>query len=297
VNILVTGGAGHLGSAMYPFMLEWGHSVTVLDSMVTGRYPSLFMQKPFKMIQADILDVDWDRATEGIDCIVHLAAITDAPSTVERRSETFAVNLGGTMKAVDAAQKRNIPIIFPSTTSVFGVSDGEVDETCQSLFPQSPYAESKLKSERYALQYDKSTVLRCGTVYGPSIGMRFHTFCNQALWNAATGQPIKVWRTAMDQVRPYLYLVDFISAVSHVINDDLYGLYCTVTENATPKTIIDIIKKYRPEVRVEMTDSVLMNLLSYSVSSKKLRDTGWIPAGTLEAGIEQTFKVLGGIHG
>jgi len=302
VRICITGGLGHCGSFIVPYFQQNGDSVTILDNLSTQRYASLYgldEHNPVRFIEGDILDYDLSGLFHGADVVICLAAITDAPSTVAKPAETWRVNYEGTQRVVDACTLNGCRLVFLSTTSVYGVSNGGmVDELTVDLKPQSPYAEAKLSAERYVLfENQNATVLRCGTVYGVSVGMRWHTFVNRAVWQAALGQPITVWRTAMDQLRPYLYLGDLLSAIVHVLDNNLTGLYCTLTDNHAPRDIIKVLKHYRPDLTVTLTDDKIMNLYSYCVSNQKLISTGWQPKGGLETGIAQTLTLLGGVRG
>ena len=112
-----------------------------------------------------------------------------------------------------------------SSTSVYGSTKDLVDEKCSinDLNPQSPYAFTKLAEEKFILDLSKNrglkaTTCRFGTIFGSSVGMRFHTAVNKFCWQAALKEPITVWKTAMDQYRPYLALTDACSAIDFFIS-------------------------------------------------------------------------------
>jgi nucleoside-diphosphate-sugar epimerase len=197
----------------------------------------------------------------------------------------------------------NIPLIFPSTTSVYGSQKNLVDETCDELLPQSPYAECKLEEERLILnavnQGMKAVILRFGTIHGVSEGMRFHTAVNKFCFQVATGQPISVWRTALDQKRPYLALSDANRAVAHVILNSLFigEIYNVVTNNHTVREIITSIKNSTTkECEIDFVDSKIMNQLSYEVSSEKFHSTGFTFQGNLQKDVENTMNLFLGIQ-
>lgn len=297
MRICITGACGHLGSRLHQELAE-ANDVTILDNLSTGRYPSLYeLKHPITFIEGDILTYDLDSLFRGVDVVIHLAAITDAPSTVNCREQTFEVNYHGAVRVAEACERNGCRMIFLSTTSVYGVSDGEVDEECQELKPQSPYAESKRASEQYLSDKEFATVLRCGTVYGVSVGMRWHTFVQKAVWLANLGQAITIWKTALHQERPYLALDDVVSAIKHVITNDLRGLYCVVTENRTPSDVVKVVKYFRPDAQIVLTDSPILNNYSYKVSNRRLRETGWSPVGNMTKDVSQMFSILSGVHG
>ena len=112
--------------------------------------------------------------------------------------------------------------VFPSSTSVYGVSaDVVFEDDDQYLNPQSPYAESKLAIEETIQQRlgesCKYLILRLGTIFGPSPGMRFHTAVNKFCYQAALGQPLTVWKDNYDKVRPYLGINDACCAIDHFL--------------------------------------------------------------------------------
>jgi nucleoside-diphosphate-sugar epimerase len=141
-------------------------------------------------------------------------------------------------------------------------------------------------------------ILRFGTIHGASRGMRFHTAVNKFILQVKLGIPITVWRTALDQKRPYLSLDDCVSAIDHVIREDLFDgeIYNIVTKNWTVREIITNIERvsgFKPAI--ELVDSQIMNQLSYEVSSRKFENTGFHFKGNLVDDIHDSFKLLSGI--
>lgn len=302
MRICVTGGTGHVGSRLVESIKE-NHTVTVVDSMATQRYPVLFSWangSPVRFIEGDILTLPLESIFKEQDVVIHLAAITDAESSKQRSADTWGVNYGGAVRVADTCARLGVKLAFPSTTSIYGKSEGVVDEDCEELRPQSPYAEAKRQAEKYIMEtpYLQWSILRCATVYGIGVGHRFHTAVNKLSLLAATGKPLTVWETAINQKRPYLYIEDMVSAFLHVIENGLWcRMFNVVTENSTMGEIVSIIKRHRPDLTVEYVSSPIMNQLSYTVSADRLKATGWTPNGNLADGIAQTMAMLGGIHG
>ena len=153
MKLAITGALGHIGSriihSIRPGEFE---EVLLIDNLSTQRYSSLFNLPrgvPFNFVEGDILTLDLDRLFKGFDVVLHLAAITDAASSVSRKEEVFKVNCNGTELVAKACLRNGCNLLFPSTTSVYGVQTDVVDESCpeEGLKPQSPYAESKLQAE------------------------------------------------------------------------------------------------------------------------------------------------------
>ena len=141
-------------------------------------------------------------------------------------------------------------------------------------------------------------ICRFGTIFGPSQGMRFHTAVNRFCWQAVIGHPLTVWTTAYDQKRPYLHLRDAGRMVGFLIQGDVFDgrIYNVVTVNATVRQITDVIRSFVPEVTVELTDSPLMNQLSYEVSRVRSEALGFEYVGDLTAGIGDTIAMLRGAN-
>jgi nucleoside-diphosphate-sugar epimerase len=303
LKIIVTGALGHIGSELVrqaPIFFN-RPEVLMIDNLSTQRYCSLFKlptEGRYEFIQEDVRKADWDRVLPGADCLVHLAAITDAAGTADKPELVRDNNLGGTAAVASACLKHGIPMIFPSSTSVYGSQSNLVDETCAELCPQSPYAESKIAEEtlikNLVAKGLKTCICRFGTIYGKSVGMRFHTAVNKFCWQGVMGQPITVWRTAMDQKRPYLALGDACGAITHIIKANLFdgSVYNIVTENHTVREVVETIQSFVPKLTVEYVDHKIMNQLSYEVSVNKFKNTGFEFTGSLKKGIEETVKLL-----
>jgi len=304
-RILITGALGHIGSKLI-HLIKPGEfeEVRMVDNLSTQRYVSLFNLPEgvnFTFIENDILDADMMAITKDMDVVIHLAAITDAPSSFKRREEVELVNYQGTKRVAQACIENGARLLFPSTTSVYGQQSEVVDETCpiEELKPQSPYAEYKLKSEQMLQEMGMSQGLkfvsfRFGTIFGTSIGMRFHTAVNKFCWQAVMSQPLTVWKTAMDQRRPYLGVGDAVEAIKFVIEKDLFDgeIYNIVTSNNTVKDIVDRITEYIPETIIELVDSKIMNQLSYHVLADSFEKRGFSFEDTIHCGIKDTISLI-----
>lgn len=303
-KIIITGALGHIGSRLIRNLpKEQIEKVIILDNLATQRYASLFdlpKNLQFKFLEDDIRTADFKKlfANENIDAVIHLAALTDAANSHERAGEVMEVNLEGLKRVANACREAGVKLFFPSTTSVYGSQASVVDETCTELKPQSPYAESKLAAEQYLLEQKSNglrfIICRFGTIFGWSIGMRFHTAVNKFIWQAVNGQPLSVWKTAWDQKRPYLDLSDCIQAVNFIIEHDVFEgeIYNVLTKNFAVKDIVETIKEFIPDLEVAYVDSPIMNQLSYDVNDAKFRKIGFAPQGSLRAGVKETIDKL-----
>jgi UDP-glucose 4-epimerase len=305
-KIIITGGLGHIGSYIIRKLLinEQGIHIIIIDNIKSERYVSLFNLKT-KNNKVSFCDIDIAKSSISsvvgkASIIIHLAAITDAENSVGKKKIYLENNLKATMEVIRFSNKFKIPLIFPSSTSVYGKA--EINETLfednpKVLFPQSPYAIVKLMEENYIKKNAKNLkyfIIRLGTIVGNSIGMRFHTAVNKFCFQASTNREITVWRSAHKQLRPYASLEDFYRLVvfliknKNLINNQVYNL---VTKNLTVKEIIDIIK-IRKKVKIKFVNSKIMNQLSYKVSNQKIKKIGFMPKGNLKKEIIDTLKIF-----
>ena len=233
------------------------------------------------------------------DVIIHLAAITDAESSLDKKDLVMTVNKNGLENVARLATMYKKKLIFPSTTSVYGSKDNVVDETCLELCPQSPYAESKIWGEKLLQLLGKKTglkfvIFRFGTIFGYSIGMRFHTAVNKFIFQAINGQPITVWKTAYQQKRPYCDLNDCVATINYTINHNVFDqqIYNIVTVNHSVKEIIEVIKKYVPKLKIKFVESRIMNQLSYNADNTRSLRRGFKYSGNLDRSIRNTIRKL-----
>jgi nucleoside-diphosphate-sugar epimerase len=243
-----------------------------------------------------------ERAVEEIDVVIHLAGITDAPSTINHPDKTHWVNVVGTERILDASIKAGVKkFLFPSTTSVYGEAEGLVDESCRDLKPSSPYAETKLEAENIVIYGNRingieTFVLRKGTIFGNSIGMRFHTAVNKFAWQASMGLPLTVWDSALKSMRPYLGINDAVRAYNFVMEHGRPGtVYNVVTANHNMEDILSCIRYWKKDVKIEITKSPILNQKPYEVSNKKIRNLGFEFKDDLGISLEQTIRKLSGI--
>lgn len=303
-KIAITGALGHIGSKLIRVLPGKLPEVELLliDNMLVQRYCSLFdlpEQGHYRFIEADILQADLEQLFEGCDAVVHLAAITNAAGSFDNAQQVEETNFIGTCKVAEACVKTGAKLISLSTTSVYGTQEGQVDEWCSEdeLKPQSPYAESKLKAEHYLESLGERldfVTLRFGTIFGYSIGMRFHTAVNKFCFQAVMGQPLTVWKTAYEQKRPYLDLHDATQALIFILKKDIFDrqVYNVLTLNATVHDIVDVIRKDVPDLEVKFVETKIMNQLSYDVSNERFKSLGFVFSGHLERSVGETIAHL-----
>ncbi len=305
MKYVITGALGHIGSSLIRELSIWKPDckIIMIDNMSAQRYCSLFNLPKlanYKFIEADVGTINLSDIFKDSDAVFHLAAITNAAGSFARAKEIESNNFSCTQKVANACLDQKIPLVYLSSTSVYGTSKDTVDENCtqEELQPQSPYAETKLKEEKLIqelVERDlKAVILRFGTIFGTSPGMRFHTAVNKFCWQASIGEPLSVWKTAYHQLRPYLDLKDAIKAFKFILENSLFDgeTYNVLTGNYSVKIITDIIKKTIPNIRIELVEARIMNQLSYEVLDFKFRQKGFLPEGDIERGIKETLALL-----
>ena len=307
-KILITGATGHIGSYLLKFLGNYLKSleIIILDNMSTNRYCSLFNlphNTKFSFLNLDLAKCDTSEIPDS-DILIHLAAKTDAAQSAKFEDEFYSNNYEATKKIIEYSKKNYAKILFASSTSVYGPQSNLVDEDCkkEELNPQSPYADVKLKEEKliqdtFIDSKNKYLILRLGTIYGFAPGIRFHTAVNKFCFQASTGIPLTVWKTAYDQKRPYLGLNDFCRAIEHIINNDLItnNTYNLVSYNLKVREIIDIIKS-KLNISINYVDHEIMNQLSYEVSNNKFLKTNFKFTSNITTEIHETLNFLKNIN-
>ena len=306
MKIIVTGAIGHIGSYIVRDLgVQFPKAeIVMIDNMMTQRYASLFNLPPlgnYHFIEDDVNSIDLKTVFSGANVVIHLAAITDATGSFDRAEELENNNYQSTVKVANACIETDASLIALSSTSVYGTQNDVVDEDCseEELLPQSPYATTKLKEEKLIAKLCKEKGLkaihcRFGTIFGASAGMRFHTAVNKFCWQAVMGLPISVWRTAYDQKRPYLDLLDASRAIELIIKNNIFDgrVYNVLTNNSTVREVVDVIREFVPDIEVGFVDSKIMNQLSYEVLDNRFKSQGFISAGSLRRGIGETVSLL-----
>ena len=268
-KVLVTGGAGYIGSVLVRILLDKGYQVRAVDSLKFGG-DALFdvSQNPnFEFIKGDIRnDADIDIAIEGMDYIAHLAAIVGDPACSKFSDEAKEVNDTASVALFEKAEKAGIKrFVFASTCSNYGKMadpDSYVDENSE-LRPVSLYAELKVKFENFILNERKNTklcatALRFSTVYGFSPRIRFDLTVNEFTRNVClTGQQ-EIWGPQFN--RPYCHVDDLARAVVMVMEAPEEKVRAKVfnvgdtKENYSKRMLMEEIQKQLPETKVIYVD-------------------------------------------
>ncbi len=300
MKIIVSGALGHIGSYLLRKFEKDNKikKILLIDNFYTQRFNSYFSlnKKKFELIDTDINKLNFNNIQDKYGLFIHLAAITNAAESFKIKKLIQYNNFGGTKKVVDFCKKKKIPLIFPSSTSVYGKKFNIINSSnnMNNLLAQSPYAKSKIEEEKYIRKnLNKYIILRLGTIVGVSPGIRFHTAVNKFCYQASLKQPLTIWKKFYNKKRPYLALDDFYKCIKFIISKKYFNneTLDVVTKNYTVKEIISLIEKFKKTKKIFVSTKIL-NQNSYEVISDKLNNLGLNFKKDIKIEIFKTLKIL-----
>ena len=300
MNIIVTGGMGHIGSKLINKLssLDKIKKIIIIDNFSSERYISFINLKNRKKIiffDEDLVQFNINKIKNKIDCVVHLASTTNAEKSFSNKKKVLDNNVECTNKILSLG-KKNTKIIFASSTSVYGSQYKIINSKNNQLniSPQSPYAESKILCENLIKKRSENyCIMRFGTIFGMSDGMRFHTAINKFCYQAAMDKKITIWRKFYNKKRPYLDLDDCVrSIIFCIFNNKIKNeTLDIVTINLKVVDIIREIEKLK-KIKKSFVDTKILNQLSYEVHSDKLKSLKFKFNGNLFSSISKIVKNL-----
>lgn len=306
-KVLVTGGAGYIGSILVRLILEEGFQVKVMDSLRFGGESiiELLNHPNFEFMKGDVRkEDDLTKAINDIDYIVHLAAIVGDPACRNEPELAKETNLESTKNLYTLANQYGVKkFIYASTCSNYGKMENSeiyVDEESK-LAPVSLYAETKVESEKFLLnqgktQMCKPTSLRFSTVYGLSPRIRFDLTVNEFTKELALGRELVVFGEQF--WRPYCHVKDLARSVLYVLEKtdgitdfNVYNVGDT-KENYQKQMIVQELQKQIPDARIKYVKKD-EDPRDYKVSFAKIKkELGFQITQTLPDGIAQVKKVV-----
>ena len=307
MRILVTGGAGYLGSTLVPQLLADGHAVRVLDSLRYGGRSLLgvWSQPGFDLVRGDLRDRALVRGcVEGIDAVVHLAAIVGDPACAREPDDARAINVDASLHLLDACLEAQVArFVFASTCSNYGRMtdpDALMDET-SALRPLSLYAETKVAFERVLLDPARThplctTPLRFATIFGVSPRMRLDLTVNEFTVEMLLHRHLVVYGEQF--WRPYVHVRDAASAIRLTLAspiDRVRGQVFNVgssAQNFQKQQIVDLIRRQVPDATVEYVH-VAQDPRDYRVSFAKIRDRlAFRTTTSVEDGVAEVARLV-----
>ena len=306
-NILVTGGAGYIGSMLVPHLIEIGHMVTVVDSLLfKGFHPMEgYKHKNYQFIRADLRDelfIESVIQLNKFDAIIHLAALVGEPICKSVPELAREININVTEFLATLSEEYNIgKFIFASTCSNYGISTEALAAEGSKLKALGLYSETKIQAENYVLRKASKkfhpTVLRFATVFGVSTRMRFDLLINEFVRDAFVKKEIilynpKAWR-------PFVHVSDVVRAIEMTVSaqSGLTGRQVFNVggegSNIRKGGIAIIIKEFLHNVDTALFEGKNIDPRNYRVSFEKIEDTlRFSTLTTIREGIKEIIDAL-----
>jgi len=297
LNILVTGGAGYLGSVMVPDLLAAGHKVTVLDNFMyqQASLNHVCNHPKFSVARGDIrVEQVLAPLLKDADAIIPLAALVGAPLCAFDPVGASTINHDAIAMMIKLTSKNQL-ILMPTTNSAYG--SGEENNFCNEdspLNPISQYAIDKVRVEEILMQRENSISFRLATVFGMSPRMRIDLLVNDFTYRAVNDRFVVLFEGEFK--RNYVHVRDVSRVFSHAINNftEMKGEVFNVglsDANVSKKELCVAIQKQIPDfVFIDAPVGKDPDQRNYIVSNKKIEKTGFITQNSLDDGISELIK-------
>jgi len=297
MKILVTGGGGYVGNILCRDLLSKGHEVRCVDNFHKGQCDalmSLMVNPPFEFMYGDVTNVKHvENMLDGIDGVIHLAAIVGFPACLKQPALATSVNIDGTQNLLEQRDP-NIPFVFASTGSVYGKVDGICTED-SPLNAVSLYGETKKAAEREVSNRHNTVSFRFATGFGVSPCMRVNLLVNDFVLNAYSQKCLNVFQAdfrrtfvhVRDMSRAFIFGLENVGILNHKVynvgDNDL---------NWTKRELAEYIgEKTGASINYAETGEDL-DKRDYSVDYSRLNDEGFKCKVSMEQGIDELVKTV-----
>jgi nucleoside-diphosphate-sugar epimerase len=294
-SVLITGGAGYLGSVLTEVLLNKGYQVAVIDNL-TYKQTSIapFAYHPnFNFVLGDVTNESVLKPlVESHDVIIPLAAIVGMPACKAQPELTVKVNYEQ-VKNITKWVTKNQMVMIPNTNSQYGSSTEIITE--ESPFkPLSLYAETKCDAEKAVLDSGNGIALRLATVFGMSYRMRMDLLVNDFVYKSLENGYLVLFEAHF--IRNYIHVRDIANTFLFMIenynkcNNNAFNVGLS-SANCTKLELVNKIKQFIPELVIVQNDFKKdFDQRNYMVSNAKLESFGWLPQYSLEGGIQELIK-------
>lgn len=308
MRVLITGGAGYIGSLLVGTLLADGHEVAVVDALVFGGDSLLgYLAHPkFTLRKLDVTTHDIAPHLQGVEVVYHLAALVGFPACQAAGEEaSFRINYEGTQRTFGAAEKAGVArFVFASTYSNYGLAKDPQPVTEDSpLYPQSLYARTKIAAETYLLEHAKSSdtavvIPRFTTLFGLSPRTRFDLLVNQFVLEAVTLRRLILFQG--NYRRSFVHIRDVVRALRlmatarlETVRGEIFNVGSD-NGNFTKAEIIDLVRRHVEGVALEERDlSFSGDMRDVAVSCEKIAQRlGFHAAVTVEDGIQEVRDAI-----
>ena len=298
-NILITGGAGYIGSKLATKLLELNFNVTVLDVLKfsSKSVSHLFFDKKFKFIKGDVRNKKLMKSlVKKNEFIIPLAALVGAPLCEKNKSEAISVNLKSIKFLMNNIGKKN-KIIYLTTNSGYGI--GEKNKYCNELSPLNPislYGKTKVEAEKIVMQYKNSIAFRLATVFGYSYRMRTDLLVNNFVFKSIQDKKLTIFEPNFR--RNYIHIDDVVDGIIFSIKNfaslksNVFNLGLS-SGNLTKYMLAKEIKKKLRYLKIKIVKNKKdPDQRDYFVSNKKIEKKGFKATIKIEDGINELIKVF-----
>jgi len=297
MNILVTGGAGYIGSVLVPRLLDEGHAVTVVDNFMYKQSSLLdcCVNPRLEIVRGDVRDSSlMERLIKTADAIFPLACLTGAPLCATDPDAARGVIVEAAQMILKIRSKSQI-IIYPTTNSGYGI--GESDKLCTEQTPLRPvslYGRLKVEAENAILQSGNAVTLRLATAFGVSPRMRLDLLVNDFTYRAVYDRYLVIFEAKFR--RNFIHVRDVAKAFSHALKnfdrmkEQAYNVGLS-DANLSKWQLCEEIKKVIPDFYfVESDINEDPDKRDYIVSNEKIEAAGFKPDHSLQSGIAELIK-------
>jgi nucleoside-diphosphate-sugar epimerase len=294
MKILITGGAGYLGSVITKKFLDLGHKVTVIDNLVFNQIsPLQFTYNPnYNFIYGDVRNTKLlEREVKSHDVIIPLAAIVGFPACKKDPELANQINYVQITNLMDYLSP-NQYIIYPNTNSGYGI--GKDDKFCTEESPLNPisvYGETKCAAEKKLLNYTNAICFRLATVFGSSPRMRTDLLVNEFVYKAMTDKYIVVFEKSFK--RNFIHIQDVANVFLFMLKNydthknEVFNVGLS-DANLSKQELLEKIQEHVKNFAVSYNDFYEdPDKRNYIVSNVKVESTGWKPEWSLDKGIEE----------
>lgn len=301
MKILVTGGAGFIGSHLSEKLSKLGHKVKILDNFCITRDNTTLLEKlGCEIIEGDICDVDVvEKAVCNVDAIYHLAAMNRAQKSIDDPIGAHDVNVNGTLNLLEAARKYNIKrFINISSSSVYGNSDVYPRKEGNETLPPHPYAVGKLTGEHYVRVYHEiygldALTLRFFSVYGPRQkgNIPLAAVIPKFIYNTYYGDSIEVYGDG-EQTRNFTYVKDVVSGCVSALDSEISGTEINIAnkEEYSVNQMLNLVEKtLKMQAKINYAPRLKGDPVGNAADiSKAIRLLKYNPRYGLEEGVQET---------
>jgi nucleoside-diphosphate-sugar epimerase len=297
MKMLITGGAGYLGSILTPHLLSLGHHVTVLDTLIYGQAPLLdcCIHPNFDFVYGDARDERILRSLiSKADCVLPLAALVGAPACGRDATGASSINRDAVV-LISKLRSQSQRVLFPTTNSGYGIGEEGVACTEETpLRPISLYGTTKVEAEQALLDSGEAVTFRLATVFGASPRMRLDLLVNDFVYRAVQDRAVVLFEAHFK--RNYIHIRDVARVFAHGIEryDAMKGRPYNVGLSDANLSKIELCQRIQnriPEfIFMESEIGEDPDKRNYIVSNSRIEGTGWKPAHSLDDGIVELMK-------